>query len=140
MTVQEAETPTTAASPDLHEATTAAHESTPGSKAGFALFATLRRIFNRPEDHRETVGKPPKVADKGTWDLCITVEPDELDGGFIAETPDVPGAVAQGETEHEALENLGDAILSIVEARMEEQFRRVDLDDDGGARSFRVIL
>lgn len=34
------------------------------------------------------------------------VEPDRIDGGFIAECPDPPGAMSQAETEREAVESL----------------------------------
>jgi predicted RNase H-like HicB family nuclease len=47
---------------------------------------------------------------------AIKVEPDEIDGGFVAECLDVPGAMAQGETEEEALEALSEALQDIVEA------------------------
>jgi predicted RNase H-like HicB family nuclease len=52
------------------------------------------------------------------WELSVEVEPDELDGGFIAECLDVPGAMAQGETQEEALESLIDAVQAVVAARM----------------------
>lgn len=110
----------------------------PVPKPVIAFFATLRKIFGRPEDVRERRHEPPTISEHGTWNLLINVEPDDLDGGFIAETPDVPGAMAQGDTEQEAVENLGDALAAIVQAKMDEQFRATD--SDGGVRSFKVIL
>jgi len=137
MTVQEAETTRTNESTATDREQTAA-ELSPVPKPVIAFFATLRKIFGRPEDERERRHEPPTISEAGTWKLLINVEPDQIDGGFIAETPDVPGAMAQGETEQEAVENLGDAIAAIVQAKMDEQFRATDAD--GGARSFRVIL
>jgi predicted RNase H-like HicB family nuclease len=91
----------------------------PRSVAGF--FAVLRRVFGKAEDERHAVNS-------GTWRLCVSVEADELDGGFVAECLDVPGAMSQGETEREALENLIDAIQGVLAVRMEERFRTIDFD------------
>ena len=53
----------------------------------------------------------------------MRVEPDDLDGGFIAECVDLPGCMAQGETEAEALDNLADALFGVLEARMESNLQ-----------------
>ena len=87
-----------------------------------ALFAALRKALGRAEDKRET-------AHRGAWELCVVVEADPLDGGFIAECPDVPGAMAQGETEREAVESLIHAINAIVEVKMEQHLESIDFDD-----------
>ena len=58
----------------------------------------------------------------------MVVEPDELDGGFVAECIDVPGAVAQGETAEEALDNLIDAVQGVVAAKMDQHIRGLDFD------------
>lgn len=128
MTVQEVETAKTTED--------AAWDTSPVPRPVIVFFATLRKIFGRPEDERERHHEPPTISERGTWNLLIQVEPDELDGGFVAETQDVPGAMAQGDTEEEAVENLGDALAAIVQAKMDEQFRAMG----GGSRSFRVIL
>lgn len=36
--------------------------------------------------------------------------PDSEGGGFIAVVPDLPGCISDGETEHEALDNVHEAI------------------------------
>jgi predicted RNase H-like HicB family nuclease len=59
------------------------------------------------------------------------VEPDELDGGFVAECPTIPGAMSQGETEEEAVEGLIDAVQSIVAAKMQENFREAHEAEPG---------
>lgn len=138
MTVQEVETATTTNEITEADREQAAAALSPVPKPVIVFFATLRKIFGRPEDERERRHEPPTISERGTWNLQINVQPDEVDGGFIAETPDVPGAMAQGETEQEAVENLGDALSAIVQAKMDEQFRATD--PDGGVRSFRVIL
>jgi predicted RNase H-like HicB family nuclease len=137
MTVREVETTSTNEIAATDSEWTAVALS-PVPKPVIAFFATLRKIFGRPEDKRERHHQPPTISERGTWNLLINVEPDEIDGGFIAETPDVPGAMAQGDTEQEAVANLGDALAAIVQAKMEEQFRPADAD--GGVRSFKVIL
>ena len=39
------------------------------------------------------------------------------EGGFVATCVEVPSAISQGETEQEALDNVADAIQSILELR-----------------------
>jgi predicted RNase H-like HicB family nuclease len=46
-------------------------------------------------------------------ELCISIKSDNIDGGFVAECLNMPGAMSQGETELEALKNLVDAIEGI---------------------------
>ncbi|HEX3435071.1 MAG TPA: type II toxin-antitoxin system HicB family antitoxin [Solirubrobacteraceae bacterium] len=139
MTVQEVEAPTTTDEITETDCEPTSTASSPVPKPVITFFATVRKIFGRPEDKRERHHEPPAISESGMWKMLIQVEQDELDGGFIAETPDVPGAMAQGETEKEAVENLGDAIASIVQAKLDEQFEAMDLPD-GGVRSFKVIL
>jgi predicted RNase H-like HicB family nuclease len=57
--------------------------------------------------------------------LQVQVEPDTLDGGFVAECLDFPGCVSEGATEHEALENLIEAITGVLEVRMQRELDRV---------------
>ncbi len=49
---------------------------------------------------------------RGITGRAAEVYPAE-EGGFIAECPDVPGAMGQGETEREAIESLIAAIIAI---------------------------
>jgi predicted RNase H-like HicB family nuclease len=113
----------------------------PVPKPVVAFFAVCRKIFGRAEDTRETIRNPPTIRERGTWDMEVLVEADAIDGGFVAETPDIPGAMAQGETEEEAVENLVDAIHGIVAAKVEEHYRELDLDMPSGvARRFSVHL
>jgi predicted RNase H-like HicB family nuclease len=67
--------------------------------------------------------EPPTESHIGTWNLEVSVIPDEIDGGFIAECSNIPGAVSQGDTEEEAVEGLIDAVQGIVAAKMQENFR-----------------
>lgn len=106
-------------------------EVSPVPKAVASLFAGLRKIVGRPEAMRECVREPSAVSHRGTWHLEVCVEPDDLDGGFIAECVDMPGAIAQGETEQEAIVNLLDAIQGVVAVRMEDHVRTLDF---GGSR------
>lgn len=45
-------------------------------------------------------------------------------GGYVVKCLDVPGAVSQGETEEEALENIKDAVRGILEARKKLLYRK----------------
>jgi len=137
MTVQEAK----GSDCRTDEAVDAGYAPSPVPKPVIAFFAALRKILGRAEDGRETIRNPPNVNERGTWNIEVVVEADTTDGGFVAETPDIPGAMAQGETEEEAVENLIDAIHGIVAAKMEEHFRELDLDmPTGVARRFSVHL
>jgi predicted RNase H-like HicB family nuclease len=53
----------------------------------------------------------------------ILVEPDAIDGGFIAECPNLPGCMSQGDTPQKALENLVEAIAGVLEVRMQRNLR-----------------
>jgi predicted RNase H-like HicB family nuclease len=89
-------------------------------KPVIAFFATLRKILRKAEDRRPPVQHSDVgVAHEGQWKLRVAVEEDPLDGGFIAEIVDVPGAVAQGETRDEAIANVFDAFKGILEVRLE---------------------
>lgn len=51
----------------------------------------------------------------------VQIEKDEVDGGYIAECLDLPGCVSDGETEEEAVQNLVEAIVGVLEVRMQRQ-------------------
>ena len=44
----------------------------------------------------------------------VLIEPDE--DGYVAEVPSLPGCISQGETRHEALENVREAIAGYLES------------------------
>ena len=52
--------------------------------------------------------------------LHVVTRPDEVDGGFIAECPEIPGCLSQGQTEEEALTNIREAIELCLEVRREK--------------------
>ena len=49
--------------------------------------------------------------------LLVTLDQDET-GMIVAECPAIPGCVSQGRTETEALENIREAIVGCLKARM----------------------
>ena len=49
--------------------------------------------------------------------LLVTLGPDET-GVIVAECPAIPGCVSQGRTEAEALENIREAIVGCLQARL----------------------
>lgn len=55
----------------------------------------------------------------GTAAFEVLIEPDEVDGGYVATCTNLPGAASQGETPEEAFENLGDAISGVLSARLD---------------------
>jgi predicted RNase H-like HicB family nuclease len=50
----------------------------------------------------------------------MSIRPDEIDGGFIAECPEIPGCLSEGETEEEAIANLREAIELCLEVRRQK--------------------
>jgi predicted RNase H-like HicB family nuclease len=63
--------------------------------------------------------------------FTVTVDEDPLDGGFVAACRELPGCVSQGETEEEAVHNLAEAIIGVVEARMQRHLRTQPLHQPG---------
>ena len=86
------------------------------------MLAVLRRIVHRFESERDD--------DHASWKLTVRVREDHLDGGWVAECPDLPGCFAQGETRDEALYNLSDAVAAIVSLRIEQQLPATSPDKD----------
>ena len=52
-------------------------------------------------------------------EYIVQVWPDPEDGGFVAEAPELPGCVSQGDTWEEVLANMADALECCIEARRE---------------------
>jgi predicted RNase H-like HicB family nuclease len=96
------------------------------------LLSTLRRILLRFESERGS--------DNATWTLTVRVQEDALDGGWVAECPELPGCFSQGETRDEALYNLSDAVAGIVSLRMEQQLSATSPDDSDGAEVLKVAV
>jgi predicted RNase H-like HicB family nuclease len=118
------------------EDTTATDRQEPAHGAVHSIFATIRRLFGGAEKEREQLG----AIERGTWELTMAVEPDETDGGYIAECLEVPGAMGQGETEEAALRNLSDAISAIVEVKLAEESLPSHAHDLHGRRVVNVKL
>jgi predicted RNase H-like HicB family nuclease len=86
-----------------------AESATPWQK----LCSAVRRVLRRFETERGDT----HVA----WTLTVRVGPDSLDGGWVAECPELPGCFSQGETRDEALSNISDAIAGVISLRTEQQ-------------------
>ena len=87
------------------------------------LLSAIRRIVLRFESERED--------DRATWTLTVCVQEDPLDGGWVAECPELPGCFSQGETRDEALYNLSDAVASVISLHMEQQLSATSPHSDG---------
>jgi predicted RNase H-like HicB family nuclease len=77
------------------------------------LCSAVRRIVR----HFETERGDSHAA----WTLTVRVQPDTLDGGWVAECLELPGCFSQGETQEEALSNISDAIAGVISLRAEQQ-------------------
>jgi len=64
------------------------------------LCSAIRRIVRRFETERGD--------SHAEWTLTVRVGPDTLDGGWVAECPELPGCFSQGESREEALSNLSE--------------------------------
>lgn len=51
--------------------------------------------------------------------LTIRLEPDDLDGGWVASVAEMPGTLSDGETTPEALRNIADALEGVLAAEAE---------------------
>lgn len=60
----------------------------------------------------------------------VEIEEDMLDGGYVAKCNDLPGCYSHGDTEQEAAENLVEAIVGVMEARMQRHLRQRPLHPD----------
>ena len=47
------------------------------------------------------------------------------EGGYTAICPDIPGAISEGETQQEAMENLADAMRCVLEVSQELMIERL---------------
>lgn len=56
----------------------------------------------------------------------VHIEPDVVDGGFIAECPALPGCVTDGETKEEAMRNIRDAIADWLSAGKEKRLAKAE--------------
>jgi predicted RNase H-like HicB family nuclease len=65
---------------------------------------------------------PSKLTDIMTGRVCLNIafRKSEIDGGYIAECIEIPGCMAQGDTEDEAKANIMDAIESCLSVLFED--------------------
>jgi len=80
----------------------------------------VAKVMDRAESH---------PADRPPMTFRITLERDELDGGWVAESLDFPGVVSEGETQHEAIQNVLDAISEALAVRMREHTPTLEPDN-----------
>jgi predicted RNase H-like HicB family nuclease len=91
-----------------------------------SFLARVRRAVRAFESER--------TEDSATWTFRVHLERDELDGGWVAECIDLPGAVSEGETQAEALRNLTEAISEVIAVRMGERVPELEPEDDAPDR------
>lgn len=83
------------------------------SNAWHRLLSKIRKTLMRFEDERtETSSR---------FNFTIMVEPDELDGGYVAYMPGFQGCVGEGDTVEDALTNIMDALREIMIESLTEQ-------------------
>ena len=58
----------------------------------------------------------------------VTIEKDE-DGAYIAECPDLPGCITEGDSPREALENVTEAIVGCLKSRLKSTTKSVHFED-----------
>jgi predicted RNase H-like HicB family nuclease len=72
--------------------------------------------------------------------LTVSLERDDLDGGWVAECLELPGCVAQGETLDEAISNIIDAIAAVITVRMEQQINLEPMTDTDNRRRLALTV
>lgn len=75
---------------------------------------------------RSALGRPARggidlLARLGARGITVTVSPAELDGGYVAQVGGFPGCLGQGETPEEAIEGAIEALLDVVQLRVETE-------------------
>jgi predicted RNase H-like HicB family nuclease len=71
----------------------------------------IKPLCDYVRDHlARKIRKSRETVDVGGKRYRVSVEPDVVDGGYIAECPALPGCVTDGETREEAVRNMRDAI------------------------------
>jgi predicted RNase H-like HicB family nuclease len=85
------------------------------------LTEALQRTFPLTRDVHSVGDKTSEVR------LAVHVEREPLDGYWIASCPELPGAVSQGSTGAEAMNNLADAVDAIVRLKLRDRYRRIRL-------------
>lgn len=109
-------------------------------KSVIAFFAAMRKILGKAEDLVETTRHASGFADSRQWSVNIVVRLDPIDGCFIAECPEIPAAMSQGETEREAVANLVDAVKAVLEVGVERHFETLDAElSTSMAEGYRVM-
>jgi predicted RNase H-like HicB family nuclease len=58
----------------------------------------------------------------------VIIEKDE-EGGYIAECPDLPGCITEGDTPDEAIENLNEAIIGCLKSRLKSAIKKVKFSE-----------
>lgn len=89
------------------------------------LFRLVRRAAQRFETRRE-------VSDhrvRATWEFEFELFEDELDGGWVARSIDLPGCFTQGDTQEEAVEAMGSAVEAWLIARIDTDLGLTDAED-----------
>lgn len=56
-------------------------------------------------------------------EFTITIETDELDGGFVASCKELPGCMTQGETPAETIDNMMDALSAVLRVQYQASRR-----------------
>jgi predicted RNase H-like HicB family nuclease len=64
------------------------------------------------------------IKEGGDLRIAFTTHKDDLDGGYIAECPDLPGCMSQGETEEEAAANLANAVSDYIAVVIEDHLQK----------------
>ncbi|UUX92192.1 type II toxin-antitoxin system HicB family antitoxin [Methanoplanus endosymbiosus] len=58
----------------------------------------------------------------------VVIQKDE-EGGYIAECPDLPGCITEGDTPDEAIENLNEAIIGCLKSRLKCAIKKVKVKE-----------
>ncbi len=101
------------------------------------VMALIRHLLQSSESERTDRRPIPRK-------LTVILERDDLDGGWVAECLELPGCVAQGETEEEVTSNIVDAIGAVITVHMEQQIdsasSALSVTDGGNTRRLALTV
>jgi predicted RNase H-like HicB family nuclease len=100
-----------------------------------AVHAVRVAVRSAVIDWRSVKHTRGKSTISGNVAFRVEIEGDELDGGYVAQCLDLPGCISQGETEQEAVENLVEAIIGVLEARMQRHLKKRPLHSSAETRT-----
>lgn len=99
-----------------------------------SFFRRLFGAFESTQHHDHEAGRF-----ESTWAMTVHTTEDSLDGGFIAWVDEMPGCVADGDTEEDAIAALGQVIQLGMFVRLVDAPTEIEFDDHDQRSTKRIL-